>query len=78
MKKFKRGMCLILKGNVLRSEIAGCIQMKSFVPGGAEVKISLSEDFFLGASDSWSAGMFGKLEKKLKTNLQNLYKSNIS
>ncbi|KAL9958583.1 hypothetical protein ACROYT_G035616 [Oculina patagonica] len=38
-------------GNILRSEIDGCIQMKNFVAGHPEVKIALNEDFFVGKSD---------------------------
>lgn len=47
-----------LKGNILRSEIDGCIQMKNFVAGYPEVKIALNEDFFVGKSDIVSRGMF--------------------
>jgi len=38
-------------GNILRSEIDGCIQMKCFIPGNPEVRIGLSEDFFVGKSN---------------------------
>lgn len=37
-------------GNILRSEIDGCIQMKIFMAGNPEVRIGLSEDFFVGKS----------------------------
>jgi len=40
-----------LNGNILRSEIDGCIQMKCFIPGNPEVRIGLSEDFFVGKSN---------------------------
>ena len=45
-----------LKGNILRSEIDGCIQMRNFVAGHPEVKIALNEDFFVGKSDVVSRG----------------------
>lgn len=45
-----------LKGNILRSEIDGCIQMRNFVAGCPEVKIALNEDFFVGKSDVVSRG----------------------
>ncbi|XP_058965992.1 uncharacterized protein [Pocillopora verrucosa] len=38
-------------GNILRSEIDGCILMKNFVAGSPEVKIMLNDDFFVGKSD---------------------------
>lgn len=44
------------KGNILRSEIDGCIQMRNFVAGHPEVKIALNEDFFVGKSDVVSRG----------------------
>ena len=47
----------LFKGNILRSEIDGCIQMKNFVAGYPEVKIALNEDFFVGKSDVVSRGM---------------------
>ena len=47
---------LFLKGNILRSEIDGCIQMRNFVASYPEVKIALNEDFFVGKSDVVSRG----------------------
>ena len=44
------------KGNILRSEIDGCILMKNFVAGSPEVKIMLNDDFFVGKSDVVSRG----------------------
>ena len=44
------------KGNILRSEIDGCILMKNFVAGSPEVKIVLNDDFFVGKSDVVSRG----------------------
>lgn len=37
-------------GNVLRSEVDGCIQMKSFVAGNPEIRIGLNDDFFVDKS----------------------------
>ncbi|XP_015759796.1 PREDICTED: AP-4 complex subunit mu-like [Acropora digitifera] len=38
-------------GNILRSDIDGCIQMKIFMAGNPEIRIGLNEDFFVGKSD---------------------------
>jgi len=38
-------------GNILRSDIDGCIQMKTFMAGNPEIRIGLNEDFFIGKSD---------------------------
>ncbi|KAK2552313.1 AP-4 complex subunit mu [Acropora cervicornis] len=38
-------------GNILRSDIDGCIQMKIFMAGNPEIRIGLNEDFFIGKSD---------------------------
>ncbi|XP_068752291.1 uncharacterized protein [Montipora capricornis] len=35
-------------GNILRSDIDGCIQMKSFMAGNPEIRIGLNDDFFVG------------------------------
>jgi len=54
-------VCSFLKGNILRSEIDGCIQMKCFIPGNPEVRIGLSEDFFVGKSNVLSQGTLSEL-----------------
>ena len=55
-----------MKGNILRSEIDGCIQMRNFVAGYPEVKIALNEDFFVGKSDVVSRGkLFSSSFKKV-------------
>ena len=61
----------LLKGNILRSEIDGCIQMRTFVAGYPEVKIALSEDFFVGKSDVVSRGKLSSssLKGKIYINL---------
>ena len=47
----------ILKGNILRSDIDGCIQMKIFMAGNPEIRIGLNEDFFIGKSDMLTQGI---------------------
>ena len=44
------------QGNVLRSEVDGCIQMKSFVAGNPEIRIGLNDDFFFDKSSLTSQG----------------------
>lgn len=49
-----RNFCF--QGNVLRSEVDGCIQMKSFVAGNPEIRIGLNDDFFVDKSSLTSQG----------------------
>ena len=39
------------QGNVLRSHIDGCIQMKSFLTGDAEIRLGLNEDLTIGREE---------------------------
>lgn len=38
-------------GNVLRSHLDGCIQMKSFLAGEAEIRLGLNEDLVIGSEE---------------------------
>ena len=57
-KKRERDLYLnfCFQGNVLRSEVDGCIQMKSFVAGNPEIRIGLTDDFFVDKSSLTSQG----------------------
>ena len=57
---------MLLQGEVLRSEIDGCIQMKSFITGTPEVRIGLNEDLTVGRNDALSSGTFTRLAHKPK------------
>lgn len=39
------------QGNVLRSHLDGCIQMKSFLAGEAEIRLGLNEDLVIGSEE---------------------------
>ena len=39
------------QGNILRSHLDGCIQMKSFLAGEAEIRLGLNEDLLVGAEE---------------------------
>lgn len=59
-KKRERDLYLYFcfQGNVLRSEVDGCIQMKSFVAGNPEIRIGLNDDFFVDKSSLASQGKY--------------------
>ena len=40
-----------LQGNILRSHLDGCIQMKSFLSGDAEIRLGLNEDLSIGSEE---------------------------
>ena len=40
-----------MQGNILRSHLDGCIQMKSFLAGEAEIRLGLNEDLLVGAEE---------------------------
>ena len=40
-----------MQGNVLRSHLDGCIQMKSFLAGEAEIRLGLNEDLVIGSEE---------------------------
>jgi len=42
-------------GNILRSHLDGCIQMKSFLAGAAEIRLGLNEDLIVGKEDRRNA-----------------------
>jgi hypothetical protein len=42
---------------VLRAEVAGCLQMKSYLFHGSELKIGLNKDLVIGKADQGS-GVF--------------------
>ncbi len=39
------------QGNILRSHLDGCIQMKSFLSGEAEIRLGLNEDLIIGTEE---------------------------
>ena len=41
----------------MRSDIDGCIQMKTFMAGNPEIRIGLNEDFFIGKSNMLTQGI---------------------
>ena len=43
----------------MRSEVDGCIQMKSFLSGSPEVRVGLSEDLALVNTDTFAAPLPG-------------------
>ncbi len=47
----------ITQGNVLRSHIDGCIQMKSFLTGDAEIRLGLNEELTIGRESSRLGGV---------------------
>lgn len=46
-------MCILSssKGNILRSHLDGCIQIKSFLTGEAEIRLGLNEDLHISSEE---------------------------